>query len=71
MEISALSKDKSKRNLFIQYTNSFMNFNNNSKENNESLFSNPMVQKQDKAMGIETLSIFPKEIIDGKTIITA
>ena len=71
MEISALSKDKSKRNLFIQYTNSFMNFDNNSKENNESLFSNPMVQKQDKAMGIETLSIFPKEIIDGKTIITA
>ena len=71
MKISTFSQDKSKRNLFIQYANSFMNFDNNSKENNESLFSNPMVQKQDKAMGIETLSIFPKEIIDGKTIITA
>lgn len=71
MKISTFSQDKSKRNLFIQYANSFMNFDNNSIENNESLFSNPMVQKQDKAMGIETLSIFPKEIIDGKTIITA
>ena len=28
-------------------------------------------KKIDKSMGIETLTIFPKEVIDGKTIITA
>lgn len=70
MQLSALSKDQSKRNMFIQYANSFMNFNSKQEENNESLFSNP-IKKQDKTMGIETLTIFPKEIIDGKTVITA
>ena len=28
-------------------------------------------KKTDKSMGIETLTIFPKEVINGKTIITA
>ena len=29
------------------------------------------VKKLGKTMGIETLTIFPKQVIDGKTIITA
>ena len=29
------------------------------------------VKKSGKTMGIETLTIFPKQVIDGKTIITA
>lgn len=33
---------------------------------------NPVTDKKlDKSMGIETLTIFPKQVIDGKTIITA
>ena len=28
-------------------------------------------KKLDKSMGIETLTIFPKQVVDGKTIITA
>lgn len=34
--------------------------------------ANPVVDKKiDKSMGIETLTIFPKQVVDGKTIITA
>ena len=29
------------------------------------------VKKIDKSMGIETLTIFPKQVVDGKMIITA
>ena len=29
------------------------------------------INKIDKSKGIETLTIFPKQIVDGKTIITA
>ena len=29
------------------------------------------INKADKSKGIETLTIFPKQVVDGKTIITA
>ena len=74
MKVSAitLSEDcKPRRNSFISYMNSFMSMPENenvyAKANNA---NNKKVQK----MGIETLeefTIFPKEVIDGKTVITA
>ena len=74
MNVSSINESNSvRRNLFIQYANSFM--------------SNPVVEPAEssekiensekntsKTKGIETLetfSIFPKQVINGKTIITA
>lgn len=70
MNISSISADR--RNLFIKYANQYMNFKANSDE--DSVVSKPdtePVKKLDKSMGIETLTIFPKQVIDGKMIITA
>ena len=70
MNISAISSDR--RNLFIKYANHFMNFKAN--QDDETIVSKPEtvpVKKVDKSMGIETLTIFPKQVVDGKTIITA
>ena len=70
MNVSSISTDR--KNLFIKYANQFMNFKAIqdgdipvTKPENES------VKKVDKTMGIETLTIFPKQVIDGKTVITA
>jgi hypothetical protein len=55
----------------MDYANSFMNFKAN---NNDSTVTKPdtePVKKADKTMGIETLTIFPKQVIDGHTVITA
>ena len=74
MKISAISaNNESKRDLFIQYANRFMSFKSNSDDSNETSVTSPVnqVKKLDKSMGIETLTIFPKQVIDGKTIITA
>ena len=74
MKISAisLSEDcKPRRNSFISYMNSFMSM--PEKENVFEKANNANLQKTQK-MGIETLeefTIFPKEIINGKTVITA
>ena len=72
MKVSAISQNQSRRNLFIEYANSFMNFkaNNDAEESVTKLDIEP-VKKTGKNMGIETLTIFPKQVIDGKTIITA
>ena len=72
MQVSAISPNQSRRNLFIEYANSFMNFKAN--EDGEATTTKPEIEpvkKLGKNMGIETLTIFPKQVIDGKTIITA
>lgn len=74
MKVSAvsLSEDcKPRRNLFISYANSFM-----SMPENENVFAkaNEANKHSIKKMGIENLeefTIFPKEVIDGKMVITA
>ena len=73
MNISAISDNDSRRNLFIEYANKFMSFKSNQEENPEAAVTNPVNQekKPEKSMGIETLTIFPKQVIDGKTIIIA
>ena len=74
MKVTAitLSEDcKPRRNSFISYMNSFMSM--PEKENVFEKANNANLQKTQK-MGIETLeefTIFPKEIINGKTVITA
>ena len=64
---------KPRRNMFIKYANSFMSFTNGGSEAIEKAQKTQPVndKKLDKSMGIETLTIFPKQVIDGKTIITA
>ena len=54
-------------------SNSFMSMMNGGSEAVEKAQKvNPSNDKKlDKSMGIETLTIFPKQVIDGKTIITA
>ena len=72
MQVSSIASNQSWKNLFIQYANSFMNFRAGN-EGNEPV-SKPEtepVKPADKTKGIETLTIFPKQVIDGKTIITA
>lgn len=72
MQVSNISATQSRRNLFIQYANSFMTFKAN--ENGEETSTKPEIEpvkKSSKSMGIETLTIFPKQVIDGKTVITA
>ena len=74
MKVSAisLSEDcKPRRNSFISYMNSFM-----SMPENESAYTkaNNANNKKVQKMGIENLeefTIFPKEVVDGRTIITA
>ena len=74
MKVSAisLSEDcKPRRNSFISYMNSFMSM--PEKENVFVKANNANNQKVQK-MGIETLeefTIFPKEVVDGKMVITA
>ena len=72
MQVSAISPNQSRRNLFIEYANSFMTF--KADQGGTEPVTKPEtepVKKIGKNMGIETLTIFPKQVIDGKTIITA
>lgn len=76
MNVSSISLNdncKPRRNMFIKYSNSFMSMMNGGNEAIEKAqMVNPVTDKKlDKTMGIETLTIFPKQVIDGKTIITA
>lgn len=78
MNVSSISQSESckpRRNLFIRYSNSFMSLANGGNEAvekaqkaNKPAFNE---NKIDKTKGIETLTIFPKQVVDGKTIITA
>lgn len=70
MNISAISAHENSRNLFIKYANSFMSAPRMS-NNDEETKNDAENKKLDKKMGIETLTIFPKQVIDGKTVITA
>ena len=72
MRLSAISQEYSRKNMFIEYANSFMNFKaNNDGEESVTKPDTEPVKQTGKTMGIETLTIFPKQVIDGKTIITA
>jgi hypothetical protein len=75
MNVSSIQASESsvRRNLFIKYANSFMS---NPDENTASPVdkaseANPELSRLNKSMGIETLTIFPKQIVDGKMVITA
>ena len=75
MNVSSISQNDSftpRRNLFIRYSNSFMSMaNGNSEAVEKAQKANPENSKLNKIKGIETLTISPKQVIDGKTIITA
>ncbi len=71
--ITAGENSSLRRNLFIKYSNSFMSAAGGAEEAVEKAQkANPLPNsnKIDKVKGIETLTIFPKQVIDGKTIIT-
>ena len=75
MKVSAISPEASeevlKRNLFIRYANSFMSVPKDTEP--EDKLIKEEIEKPSK-MGIETIqesSIFPKQVIDGHTVITA
>ena len=75
MNVSSITAGENsglRRNLFIKYSNSFMSMANGGSEAVEKAQkANPVANnKIDKVKGIETLTIFPKQVIDGKTIIT-
>ena len=75
MKVSAITKISAeetcqRKNMFIRYANSFMSLPENINAFDKAIKANNKPAK----MGIETLensSIFPKEVIEGKTIITA
>ena len=74
MKVSAISQisadEAPRRNFFIRYSNSFMSSPQIEKPAEKALNSNPKNSK----MGIETLesfTIFPKEVVNGRTVITA
>lgn len=74
MKVSAITEsseeDKLRRNIFIHLSNSFMS---NPTETNPTKEPSP-VDKTNPKLGIEKLqefTIFPKEVIDGRTVITA
>ena len=74
MNISSISMNEDcrpRRNLFIKYSNSFMSMPKGEESPVEKAKLLGSENKIDKVKGIETLTIFPKQVIDGKTIITA
>ena len=74
MKISSISMNEDcrpRRNFFIKYSNSFMSMPNGNESPVEKAHKTQPETKIDKVKGIETLTIFPKQVIDGKTIITA
>ncbi len=76
MNVSSITAGENRglrRNLFIKYSNNFMSAAGGTEEAVEKAQkANPLSDsnKIDKVKGIETLTIFPKQVIDGKTIIT-
>ncbi|MDO5307086.1 MAG: hypothetical protein Q4E83_04940 [bacterium] len=77
MKVSAISQisDKdydARKNLFIRYTNSFMSTPEGINPIEKANIAN--VSNKNQKLGIENLqefTIFPKQIVDGKTVITA
>lgn len=78
MNVSSISQNENsnlRKNLFIKYFNSFMSSPSVENPIEKANSINPVegIKKPEK-MGIENLeefTIFPKETIDGKTVITA
>ena len=77
MNISSIAQSdcKPRKNLFIQYVNNFMSA-PSSEEANEKMTRTNSIDPTNKPvkLGIENLqefTIFPKEVVNGKTIITA
>ena len=74
MKVSAISLSEdsiSRKNIFIKYANSFMS---SPEVDNPIEKANLISQQKTQKLGIENLeefSIFPKEVVNGKTIITA
>ena len=76
MKVSAISQDlpekSQRRNLFIRLSNSFMSVPEGEKPIEKAVTTSP-VDKPAK-LGIENLqefTIFPKQVVDGKTVIIA
>ena len=70
MNVSSVMSCTPRRNLFIEYANSFMGMNEEPVPVEKTSKSEPET-KIDKVKGLETLTIFPKQVIDGKMVITA
>lgn len=73
MKVSSIQANEQdlRRNLFIRYANSFMS---NPDEQIPQTGNDTISGNEPKSMGIETLtsfSIYPKQVVNGKTIITA
>ena len=74
MKVSAITKISAdeysqRKNLFIRYANSFM-----SASEGIDPAAKAIAKNKPAKMGIETLenfTIFPKEVVEGKTVITA
>jgi len=78
MKISAISQDNDnnlRRNFFIRYANSFMSAPSSENPVEKAGTLTPVeTAKKPAKMGIENLqefTIFPKQVVDGRTIITA
>lgn len=75
MKVSAISQTEDcrpRRNWFIRYSNSFMSSPDGENPVEKAGMANPT--KKPEKLGIENLqefTIFPKEVVDGRTIITA
>ena len=71
--INAISANecRPRRNLFIQLSNTFMS---SPEVENPIKKANIIARQKTQKLGIENLeefTIFPKEVVDGKTVITA
>ena len=80
MKVSAISNISAddtcqRKNMFIRYSNSFMSMPENVNPVNKAFETRVQkTENKNTKMGIETLehfTIFPKEVVEGKTIITA
>ena len=72
MNVSSISENSASKDLFIRYANSFMSTPNTEEIVNQP--QNPETEDKEKPKGLETLTtftIFPKQVVNGKTIITA
>ena len=74
MKVSAISQvsmdNNHSRNAFIRFSNSFMS----APEGSNPVEQANAVNKKPAKLGIENLqefTIFPREVVDGKTVITA
>ncbi|MBR6127466.1 hypothetical protein IKQ21_07260 [bacterium] len=72
MKVSSINETNARRNAFIAYANSFMS--TPSMDSDEIVEKASDIDKENKSKGLETLetfTIFPKQVVNGKTIITA